>query len=234
MNNAIGMQNSLESILNVLKSIISGHWFTSIERQNWLFSWLWWNLKGVSVLWSCLSSSSCLPQCCLFRTSLFCRAFSLFGVKLLFMLFMLLIAFQVLLSKIKLHMSTFSGHFQTITTFTPSILLVSFFFNHMSITNLSLGQGFVVSWLWWNSKGVLVLWSYLSSSSCLPQCCLLGTSLFCRAFSLSCLPIFLLCFRSFSRRGTYSFCSCSRSSCSCSWFSCRLLCPTTRYLWPLS
>ena len=68
----------------------------------------------------------------------------LFGVKLPFMLFMLLIAFQVLLSKIKLHMSTFLGHLQTITTFAPSILLVSFFFSHMSITNLSLGQGFVV------------------------------------------------------------------------------------------
>ena len=68
----------------------------------------------------------------------------LFGAKLLFMLFMLLIAFQVLLSKIKLHMSTFLGHLQTITIFAPSVLLVSFFFNHMSITNLSLGQGFVV------------------------------------------------------------------------------------------
>ena len=68
----------------------------------------------------------------------------LFGAKLLFMLFMLLIAFQVLLSKIKLHMSTFLGHLQTITTFAHSVLLVSFFFNHMSITNLSLGQGFVV------------------------------------------------------------------------------------------
>ena len=68
----------------------------------------------------------------------------LFGVKLLFMLFILLIAFRVLLSKIKLHMSNFLGHLQTITTFTPLILLVSFFFNHMSITNLSLGQGFVV------------------------------------------------------------------------------------------
>ena len=68
----------------------------------------------------------------------------LFGVKLLFMLFMLLIAFQVLLSKIKLHMSAFSGHLQTITTFALSVLLVSFFFSHMSITNLSLGQGFVV------------------------------------------------------------------------------------------
>ena len=68
----------------------------------------------------------------------------LFGVKLLFMLFMLLITFQVLLSKIKLHMSAFLGHLQTITTFAASVLLVSFFFSHMSITNLSLGQGFVV------------------------------------------------------------------------------------------
>ena len=68
----------------------------------------------------------------------------LFGVKLLFMLSMLLIAFQVLLSKIKLHMSTFLGHLQTITTFVPSVLLVSFFFSHMSITNLSLGQNFVI------------------------------------------------------------------------------------------
>ena len=68
----------------------------------------------------------------------------LFGAKLLFMMFMLLIAFQVLLSKIKLHMSAFLGHLQTITTFAPSVLLVSFFFSRMSITNLSLGQGFVV------------------------------------------------------------------------------------------
>ena len=67
-----------------------------------------------------------------------------FGAKLLFMLFMLLIAFQVLLSKIKLHMSTFSGHLQTITTFAPLVLLISFFFSHMNITNLSLDQGFVV------------------------------------------------------------------------------------------
>ena len=58
--------------------------------------------------------------------------------------FMLLITFQALLSKIKLHMSAFLGHLQTITTFAPSILLVSFFFNHMSITNLNLGQGFIV------------------------------------------------------------------------------------------
>ena len=68
----------------------------------------------------------------------------LFGAKLLFMLFMLLIAFQVLLSKIKLHMNAFLGHLQTITTFAPSVLLISFFFSHMSITNLSLGQDFVV------------------------------------------------------------------------------------------
>ena len=68
----------------------------------------------------------------------------LFRAKLLFMLFMPLIAFQVLLSKIKLHMSAVLGHLQTITTFAPSVLPVSFFFSHMSITNLSLGQGFVV------------------------------------------------------------------------------------------
>ena len=68
----------------------------------------------------------------------------LFRAKLLFMLFMLLIAFQVLLSTIKLHMSAFLGHLQTITTFAPSVLLVSFFFNHMNITNLSLDHGFVV------------------------------------------------------------------------------------------
>ena len=68
----------------------------------------------------------------------------LFGAKLLFMLFILLIAFQVLLFKIKLHMSTFLGHLQTITTFVSSVLLISFFFSHMSIINLSLDQGFVV------------------------------------------------------------------------------------------
>ena len=67
----------------------------------------------------------------------------LFGAKLLFMLFMLLIAFQVLLSTIKLHMSTFLGHLQIITTFAPSVLLVPFFFSHISITNWSLGQDFV-------------------------------------------------------------------------------------------
>ena len=72
------------------------------------------------------------------------KSMLLFRAKLLFMLFILLIAFRVLLSKIKLHISAFLGHLQTITTFAPSVLLVSFFFSHISITNLSLGQGFVV------------------------------------------------------------------------------------------
>ena len=84
----------------------------------------------------------------------------LFGVKLLFMLFMLLVTFQVLLSTIKLHMSAFLGHFQTITTFTLLVLLVSFFFNHMSITNLSFNQGFVIYWAMAKLKrgiGVMIL-----------------------------------------------------------------------------
>ena len=81
----------------------------------------------------------------LFVLSFFLPKFLLFfGVKLLFMLFMLLITFQVLLSKIKLHMSAFLRHLQTIITFTPSTLLVLFFFSYMSITNLSLDQDFVV------------------------------------------------------------------------------------------
>ena len=82
--------------------------------------------------------------------TLFVLSFSLpkflpfFGAKLHFMLFILLIAFLVQSSKIKLHMTAFLGHLQIIITFAPSILPVSFFFNHMSITNLNLGQGFVV------------------------------------------------------------------------------------------
>ena len=68
----------------------------------------------------------------------------LFGAKLLFMLFMLLIAFPVLLSKIKLHISAFLGHLLTITTFAPSVLPISFFFSHVSITDLSFSLDFVV------------------------------------------------------------------------------------------
>ena len=88
-------------------------------------------------------------NCVIFLT-LFILSFSLpkflllFRAKLLFMLFMLLIAFQVLSSKIKLHMSAFLGHLQTITTFALSVLLIFFFFSHISITNLSLDQGFVI------------------------------------------------------------------------------------------
>ena len=68
----------------------------------------------------------------------------LFGAKLLFMLFMLLIAFPVLSSKIKLHMSAFLSHLQTITTFAPLILPISFFFSRTCITNLSLNLYFVI------------------------------------------------------------------------------------------
>ena len=68
-----------------------------------------------------------------------------FGVKLLFMLFMRLIAFQALSSIIRLRMSVYLGHPLTIITFAPLDLLVSFFFNLMSTTNLSLNLDFVVS-----------------------------------------------------------------------------------------
>ena len=69
----------------------------------------------------------------------------LFGVKLLLMLFMRLIAFQVLSSIIRLHMSVSLGHPLTIITFAPLDLLVSFFFSLMNTTNLSLDLDFVVS-----------------------------------------------------------------------------------------
>ena len=123
----------------------------------------------------------------------------LFRVKLLFMLFMLLIAFQVLLSTIKLHMSAFLGHLQIITIFAPSVLLVSFFFNHehnklepRSRLCCFLGYGETQMGYWYYDP----ISHHLRVS---PQCCLFGTSLLCRALSLQCLPIFLLCLRSFSR-----------------------------------
>ena len=68
-----------------------------------------------------------------------------FGVKLLFILFMRLIAFQALSSIIKLHMSVSLGHPLTIITFAPLDLLVSFFFSLMSTINLSLDLDFVIS-----------------------------------------------------------------------------------------
>ena len=122
-----------------------------------------------------------------------------FGAKLLFILFMLLIAFQVLLSTIKLHMNAFLDHLQIIATFAPLVLLVSFFFSHMSITNLSLGQGFVVFLALAKLKrgiSVMIL-SFIVFVS--PEMLSLGTSPLCQALSLPCLPIFLFCLRSFSR-----------------------------------
>ena len=61
------------------------------------------------------------------------------------MLFKLLIAFQAMSSIIRLRMSTFLGHPLTIITFTLLDMLVSFFFNLMSTTNLSLNLNFIVS-----------------------------------------------------------------------------------------
>ena len=68
-----------------------------------------------------------------------------FGVKLLFMLFMRLIAFQALSSIIRLRMSVSLGHPLTIIIFAPLDLLVSFFLNLISKTNLSLDLDFFVS-----------------------------------------------------------------------------------------
>ena len=67
-----------------------------------------------------------------------------FGVKLLLMLFMQLIAFKALSSIIKLRMSVSLGYPLTIITFTPLDLLFSFFFSLMNTTNLSLDLDFVV------------------------------------------------------------------------------------------
>ena len=69
----------------------------------------------------------------------------LFGVKLLLMLFMRLIVFQALSSIIRLRMSFSLGHLLTIITFDLLDLLVSFFFNLVNTTNLSLDLNFVVS-----------------------------------------------------------------------------------------
>ena len=66
----------------------------------------------------------------------------LFWAKLLFMLFMLLMAFLALSSKIKLHMSTFLDHLLTITTYASSALPVIFF--NLCTINLSLDPGFVI------------------------------------------------------------------------------------------
>ena len=83
-----------------------------------------------------------------------------FGVKLPFMLFMRLIAFQALSSIIRLCMSVSLGHPLTIITFAPLDLLVSFFFSLMSTTNLSLDLDSVVSLVMAKLKkgiGVMIL-----------------------------------------------------------------------------
>ena len=83
-----------------------------------------------------------------------------FGVKLLFILFMRLIAFQALSSIIRLRISVSLGHPLTIITFAPLDLLVSFFFNLKSTTKLSLDIEFVVSLVMAKLKkgiGVMIL-----------------------------------------------------------------------------
>ena len=80
----------------------------------------------------------------------------LFGVKLLLMLFMRLIAFQALSSIIGLRMSVSLGHLLTIITFDLLDLLVS----SMNTTNLSLDLDFVVSLVMAKLKkgiGVMIL-----------------------------------------------------------------------------
>ena len=83
-----------------------------------------------------------------------------FGVKLLFMLFMLLIALQALSSIIKLRICISLGHPLTIITFALLDLLVSFFFSLMGTTNLSLDLDFIVSLVMAKLKkgiGVMIL-----------------------------------------------------------------------------
>ena len=84
----------------------------------------------------------------------------LFGVKLLLMLFMRLIAFQALSSIIRLRMRVSLGHLLTIITIDLLDLLILFFFNLMNITNLSLDLDFVVSLVMTKLKkgiGVMIL-----------------------------------------------------------------------------
>ena len=97
----------------------------------------------------------------LFMLFLFLPKFlPLFGVKLLLMLFMQLIAFQALSSIIRLRISVSLGHLLTIITFDLLDLLVSFFFSLMNTTNLSLNLDFVVSLVMAKLKkgiGVMIL-----------------------------------------------------------------------------
>ena len=127
-----------------------------------------------------------------------------FGARLLFMLFMLfmlLTAFSILSSRIKFHMSTFLGHLLTITTFTPAyfVLPILFLFNRMSITNLSLSLDFVAFLAMVKLKrgiGVTILSLIIFVS---PTMLSFRNIFLCQTLSLLCLPIYILCFRSFSR-----------------------------------
>ena len=68
-----------------------------------------------------------------------------FAVKSLFILFMLLIAFQALSSIIILSMSPFLVHLLTVITCAPLVFPISFSFGLMSTKNLSLDLDFAVS-----------------------------------------------------------------------------------------
>ena len=125
--------------------------------------------------------------------------------------FMLLITFSVLSSRIKFHMSTFLGHLLSITTFTPAyfVLPILFLFNRMSITNLSLNLDFVAFLAMVKLKrgiGVTILSLIVFVS---PTMLSFRNIFLCQTLSLLCLPIYILCLRSFSRWATYSLYSCS-------------------------
>ncbi|RVW69856.1 Retrovirus-related Pol polyprotein from transposon RE1 [Vitis vinifera] len=88
-----------------------------------------------------------------------------FGVKLVFMLFMQLTAFQVLSSIIRLRMSVSLGHPLTIITFVHLDLLVSFFFSLMSTTNFSLDLDSIVSLVMAKLKREISLYESLVPST---------------------------------------------------------------------
>ena len=123
----------------------------------------------------------------------------LFGAKLLFMLFMLLIAFQVLLSKIKFHMSAFLGHLQTITAF-PSFGSACFVLLQPHEHNKLEPRSRLCCFLGYaklkRGIGVMILSLIVFVS---PKILSLGNIAPLSNCSLLCLPIFLLCLRTFSR-----------------------------------
>ena len=66
------------------------------------------------------------------------KVLAYFGMKLLFIMFMLFFTFQALSSIIKLYMISFLRHPLPIITYALSILFVLFFFSLMSTANLNL------------------------------------------------------------------------------------------------